>query len=78
MGCCCSQVRRGIPASWEQETKRVAAAEATAAEAAGATLTAEQRDAQAEWAAQMRWQKPNETQIAKELADHQQVTGPFS
>ncbi|MCI0376836.1 MAG: DUF418 domain-containing protein [Gemmataceae bacterium] len=63
---------RSIPRNWELEQKRVAAAEANAAEAAGKTLTAEQRDAQAEWAARMRWRKPNETQIAKEIADHQQ------
>ena len=61
-----------IPGNWETEEKRVAAAEANAAQAAGATLTAKQRDAQEEWASHMRNQKPNETQIAKEIADHQE------
>jgi uncharacterized protein len=62
---------QGIPSKWETEEKRVAAAEANAAQAAGATLTAKQRDAQEEWASMMRGFKPNETQIAKQIADHQ-------
>jgi uncharacterized protein len=61
-----------IPSNWETEKKRVAAAEANAAQAAGETLTAKQRDAQEEWAAMMRNLKPNETQIAKEIAEHQE------
>jgi uncharacterized protein len=61
----------GIPSKLETEEKRVAAAEANAAQAAGATLTARQRDAQEEWASEMRGLKPNDTQIAKQVADHQ-------
>src|SRR5262249_53762582 len=53
-----------IPSQWETEQKRVAAAEANAAQAAGETLTAKQRDAQEEWASMMRGLKPNDTQIA--------------
>ncbi len=62
---------RNLPQSWELERKRVANVEANAAQAAGHELTAEQKDAQAEWAAQMRWRKPNKTQIAKDISDHQ-------
>ena len=61
-----------IPSQWETEQKRVAAAEANVAQAAGATLTAQQRDALEEWASMMRNLKPNETQIAKQIAEHQQ------
>jgi uncharacterized protein len=62
---------RNLPQSWELERKRVANVEANAAQAAGHELTAEQKDAQAEWAAQMRWRKPNKTQVAKEISDYQ-------
>jgi uncharacterized protein len=62
---------QGIPSSWEMEEKRVAALEANAAQAAGETLTAKQKDAQEEWASMMRNFKPNETQIAKQIDDHQ-------
>jgi uncharacterized protein len=61
-----------IPGNWETEEKRLAAAEANAVQAAGDTLTAKQRDAEEEWASMMRYRKPNETQIAKDIADHQQ------
>src|SRR5262249_59969970 len=63
---------RTIPGSWEMERQRVAAAEANAVQAAGQELTAEQRDAQAEWAARMRFRKPNQTQIAKQIAEYQE------
>src|SRR5262249_22462492 len=62
---------RTIPRNWELEERRTAAAEANAAQRAGATLTAEQRDAQAHWDALMRRRQPNDTQIAREIADHQ-------
>jgi uncharacterized protein len=62
---------RTIPRNWELEQRRTAAAEANAAQRAGATLTAEQLDAQAHWAALMRFRQPNDTQIAREIADYQ-------
>jgi uncharacterized protein len=61
-----------VPSQWEIEEKRKAAVEANAAQAAGATLSDKQRDAQEEWTSQMRSLKPNDTQIAKEITDHQQ------
>jgi uncharacterized protein len=63
---------RTLPSNWQMEEKRVAAAEANAAQAAGATLTDKQRDAQEEWASMMRGLKPNETQIAKQVSEHQE------
>ncbi len=61
---------QSIPSQWDLEEKRVAAAEANAAQAAGVTLTAQQKDAQEEWASTLRGLKPNETQIDKQIAEH--------
>jgi uncharacterized protein len=62
---------RTIPRNLDLEQRREAATEAKVAQAAGATLTPEQRNAIRRWNARMLSRIPDDQQIAEEIAEHQ-------